>query len=121
MTHLADVTLGAIVFGFGVTYQYFINTENRSDIPSLRVLAVTMWALLAYVLWYMIGHVQKTNPDITIHAALILCISVMGAGSALGYALSKFGGTWAAWRGHRIYQAVMRQKEGANEQRRRWQ
>ncbi len=122
---VADVTLGAIVFGAGVTFQYFINNSNgRSGMPIfVKALSVAMWALLAYLLWLTIGHVQKASQSITIHAALILCICTMAIGCGFGYALSKLGGVLAARRGRRIYQAVMRQKRGSEngQQQRRWQ
>jgi hypothetical protein len=121
---VADVTLGAIVFGAGVTFQYFINSSNgRSGMPiAVKVLSVAMWALLAYLLWLTIGHVQKASQSITIHAALVLCVGTMAFGCAVGYALSKLGGVLAARRGRRIYQEVMRQKKGGvnNGQQRRW-
>ena len=121
---VADVTLGAIVFGAGVTFQYFINNSNgRSGMPIVvKVLSVAMWALLAYLLWLTIGHVQKASQSITIHAALILCIGTMTVGCGLGYALSKLGGFLSARRGRRIYQEVMKQKKGGanNGQQWRW-
>ena len=70
MNPFTDVTLGLLVFCIGVTFQFLYDSAHKGEsrMPlGVRAASVLMWAILSFLFWCVINHVQKESETITIY------------------------------------------------------